>query len=210
MRFGRLTQIEAIVKNGKTHWVCLCDCGSVKVVRQDHLIRGEVVSCGCYQKEIAGDINKSHGMKNTRIYRIWRNMRSRCENNRLPQYADWGGRGIAVCDEWRDFEGFYVWAMGNGYNDTLSIDRIDNDRGYYPENCRWVTAREQALNRRSNTYITHNGVTKHISEWDKDIGSKKSGRVRARLNAGWSVEKAVTTPVKHSGRHRYSEDADVK
>jgi hypothetical protein len=135
-------------------------------------------------------------MSGTRIYRIWKGMRNRCENQNIPQYRDWGGRGITVCEEWKtDFNKFYEWSMTHGYTNELSIDRIDNDGNYCPENCRWTTAQTQALNRKSNSFITYNGITKHISEWDKDIGSAKSGRVRARLNAGWSIEDAVTTPV---------------
>lgn len=101
-----------------------------------------------------------------------------------------------MCEEWRTFEPFRDWAMVSGYKNDLSIDRSDNDGDYCPENCRWVTNKEQSLNRRSNSFVTYNGVTKHISEWDKAIGATKSGRVRARLNAGWTVKDAVTIPVK--------------
>ena len=122
-------------------------------------------------------------------------MRSRCYNENIPGYGLWGGRGIRVCDEWRIFQNFMNWAESNGYSDDLTLDRVNNDGDYTPENCRWVTMKEQSLNRRSNAYLTYNGVTKHLSEWDSDIGASKSGRVRARLNAGWTVERAVTTPV---------------
>lgn len=183
-RYGRLV-VERVEKvNDRTVCHCLCDCGNSKVVRRDHLICNKIVSCGCYQREIAGNLNRTHSMSQSRIYRIWKSLRNRCENSNIPQYSDWGGRGINVCDDWKTFESFYEWSMNNGYNDNLSIDRINNDGNYCPENCRWVTAQEQSLNRRSNTFITYNGVTKHISEWDKDIGSRKCGRVRARLNAG--------------------------
>lgn len=193
--FGKLTVIDGPIRNKRTYWLCRCGCGTEKAIRQDHLTGGRIVSCGCFRKELIGNSNKTHGMSNTRIYRIWKGLRNRCENENIPQYSDWGGRGITVCDEWRNFKPFYEWAMSHGYSDDLSIDRIDNNGNYCPENCRWVTEKEQALNRRSNIYLTHDGVTKHISEWDKVIGSKKSGRVRARLNAGWSVADAVTIHV---------------
>lgn len=195
LRFGRLVVESTSQENGRTICHCICDCGNRKLVRRDHLTGGKIISCGCYQHEIAGRTNRTHGMSRNRIYRIWKSLRNRCENANIPQYSDWGGRGITVCEEWHSFEQFYEWAIRHGYSDNLSIDRKDNEGDYCPENCRWTTAKEQALNRRSNVLITHNGVTKHISEWDKDIGSSKSGRVRARLNAGWSVERAVTTPV---------------
>lgn len=195
MHFGRLTVIEGPIRKSRKYWLCKCECGETKLVRQDHLVGKLVESCGCYQREVAKGVNKTHGMSNSRIYRIWKGLRNRCENENLPQYSDWGGRGIKVCDEWKEFIPFYEWAMANGYNDSLSIDRVDNGGNYCPENCRWSTAQEQALNRRSNSFITHNGITKHISEWDKAIGAKKSGRVRARLNAGWSIADAVTKHV---------------
>ena len=134
-------------------------------------------------------------MSRTRLYRIWKNMRNRCSNENIPNYERYGGRGITVCEEWQRFEPFYEWAMANGYGDDLSIDRIDNDGNYEPSNCQWANRTEQARNRRSNEFITYNGTTKHISDWDKDIGAQKSGRVRARINAGWSIEAAVTTPL---------------
>lgn len=202
MRFGRLTVIENVTDVGRSRFLCKCSCGNEKVVRMDHLKRGLVLSCGCYQAERRSQATKTHGMKNTRIYRCWRNMKTRCYNPNGAEFGLYGGRGITVCYEWQTFEPFYEWAMANGYRNDLSIDRIDNDGNYEPSNCKWSTQQEQALNRSTNVTITYNGITKHISEWDKDIGSAKSGRVRARLNAGWSIEKAVTTPVKRSGRHK--------
>lgn len=202
MRFGRLVVIENVTDVGRSRFLCRCSCGNEKIVRMDHLKQGLVLSCGCFHKEITAERSTKHGMKNTRLYRCWRNMKTRCYNPNGAEFSLYGGRGITVCEEWQTFEPFYEWAMVNGYRDDLSIDRIDNDGNYEPNNCKWSTQKEQALNRSTNVMITYNGITKHISEWDKNIGSAKSGRVRARLNAGWSIEKAVTTPVKRSGRHK--------
>ena len=194
-RFGRLVVLQNVTTKGKTKLLCKCDCGIEKIVRLDHLKGGLVVSCGCYQASITGDRSRTHGMSKTRLYRIWKGMRNRCYNKNTPGFELWGGRGITVCDSWQHFEPFFEWAVANGYTDELSIDRIDNNGNYEPSNCRWANKTEQARNRRSNRMITFNGITKYISDWDKDIGSRKSGRVHARLEAGWSIEKAVTTSV---------------
>lgn len=194
-RFGFLVVRSVYKQNGRTWCVCDCDCKNTKTVRKDHLTSKRIVSCGCYGKTIIGARSKTHGMSGKRIYRIWKGMRNRCENINVPNYNLYGGRGISVCDEWHSFKVFNEWALSNGYRDDLSIDRIDNNGNYCPDNCRWADRKEQARNRRSNITISCNGSTKLISDWDNDIGSRKRGRVRARLNAGWSVEKAVTTPV---------------
>ncbi len=194
-RFGKLT-VQSIYSNGRRNvCVCFCDCGNTKSVRKDHLTSGKVVSCGCYHSALTGERTKTHGMSRTRLYRIWKGMRNRCSNEHIQNYERYCGRGITVCEEWQRFEPFYEWAMANGYSDDLSIDRIDNDGNYEPSNCQWANRTEQARNRCSNEFITYNGTTKYISDWDKDIGAPKSGRVRARINAGWSIEKAVTTPI---------------
>jgi hypothetical protein len=201
-RYGRLL-VESVKRvNNRNVCACLCDCGTRKDVRRDHLIGGKIVSCGCYQKEVASNVSATHGMTHIRLYRCWRNMKTRCYNPNYIEFDRYGGRGIVVCEEWQRFEPFYEWAISHGYQNDLTLDRKNNDGNYCPENCKWSDTQEQALNRSSNSFVTYNGITKHISEWDKDVGAAKSGRVRARLNAGWSVESAVTTPVKRSGQPR--------
>lgn len=192
-RFGMLTVLSIHKQNTRLMCSCVCDCGTCRDVRKDHLLAGKTVSCGCYGKNLKN--GTTHGMSGTRLHRIWKGMINRCRCGDNPGFINYAGRGISVCDEWKKFEPFYEWAMANGYREDLTIDRIDVNGNYEPSNCRWATVQEQALNRRSNVFITFNGATKHISEWDKEIGASKSGRIRARLNAGWSVEKALTTPV---------------
>lgn len=169
-RFGKLTVIGIEeTETRKTFWVCQCDCGNMKVVRSDSLICGAIKSCGCLKKQqdrINLTANHSHKMSGTRIYQEWQGMKGRCYNPNDPRFDRWGGRGIEVCEEWRNsFESFYEWALANGYKENLTIDRIDNDGDYTPSNCRWATQQEQSRNRSSNINITIGNATKTLTEW---------------------------------------------
>ena len=169
-RFGRLVVIGVDDRGTrKTYFNCQCDCGNVKSVRADSLIAGMIRSCGCLKKEQDREnltANHSHKMSGTRMYHIWQGMKMRCYNPHDARYDRYGGRGIKVCDEWRNsFQSFYDWAMQNGYEETLTIDRIDNDGDYCPENCRWSNQQEQARNRSSNIRITIGNATKTLTEW---------------------------------------------
>lgn len=150
-RFGRLAVLQKDKpKNKRTIWLCKCDCGNEVFVEAYNLKTGHTQSCGCLQKEATSLANTTHGMRNTRLYRIWICMHNRCYRKSYHAYNHYGGRGITICAEWlHDFQAFHDWAIENGYNDSLSIDRIDNNKGYSPDNCRWATQKEQNKNKRA-------------------------------------------------------------
>ena len=135
--------------------------------------------------------HQMHGKRRTRLYRIWANVKTRCLNTHDPHYANWGGRGITICDGWKDdFQAFYDWAMSHGYADDLTIDRIDNDGNYEPSNCRWVTNLEQAANKQNTVRITYGGRTMSALQWSKELGLGHD-TVRQRYHKGWSVEECL-------------------
>lgn len=179
-------------ENGNAVWRCKCECGNETLVRGTNLKSNAVKSCGCLlHKE-----HNTHHLSQTRLYKIYTLMKRRCYDTKIPYYDNYGGRGITVCDEWRkDFLQFYKWAKENGYQDGLTIDRIDNNKGYAPDNCRWATSKEQARNRRSCVLITHNGKTQTLVEWCEELNLKYK-RVHDRMySKGWSFERAISTPV---------------
>ena len=158
-RFGRLTVygFEHSDQRHKWLWICRCDCGKQVVVLPYLVKNGHTLSCGCLQKEKLSQASKTHGQSSSRLYRIYNGMKSRCYNEKQASYPNYGGRGITICDEWlHSFAVFQEWALANGYSEDLSIDRIDNDVGYSPENCRWVTRTEQNENTRSNNLVKLN------------------------------------------------------
>ncbi len=204
-RFDYLKVVEYAGNDnrGNSTWLCECECGNSKVISGYHLLRGDIKSCGCkahvFTDERKARISKAktkHGLCNTRLYYIYDNMIKRCYNQSSEKYPNYGGRGITVCDEWKeDRTSFFEWAVRSGYNDRLTIDRIDVNGNYCPQNCKWSTQEEQANNRTSNRYISCNGETHTIAEWSK-LKNIPAPTLYARVYRGWSVEKTLNTPLK--------------
>ena len=203
-KFARWTVIGRAQndKRGQAQWHCVCECGNTSIVGGKDLRLGKSRSCGCLQKDTASVIKRKHGKSNSRLFHIWCAMRSRCYNHSVPHFYLYGGRGITVCDEWRNsFESFYEWAINNGYADNLSIDRIDVNGNYEPSNCRWADDKTQARNRRNPRLFEFRGEKKMLIEWAEELGLNYY-RVRNRLyKEKWTVEEAFTTPKMKSWKH---------
>lgn len=189
-RFGRLVVIEKTNERSSESivWLCKCDCGNIKKVRSSNLTYGETFSCGCLRKELFKNRITRHGMHNTSTYRAWRSMASRCNNPKNKRYKDYGGRGISIYERWNNFENFYK-DMGVKPKGK-SLDRIDNDKGYEPSNCKWSTPTEQLNNTRKNIYIIYKGITKTVPEWGRYLGIKPC-TIHTRIKREWSVEKII-------------------
>lgn len=177
-----------VLRQGKTdrrkriHWTCRCECGTERDVEGTNLRGGHSISCGCFSSDTSRELNTTHGMTGTRIYDIWRGMMSRCYNSAVASYPDYGGRGIKVCDRWHVFENFFA-DMGHRPSDDLTMDRINNNGDYCPENCRWATKKEQVSNRRNCIYIDTPDGKITISEAARRAGiSWFAMRSRVRQN----------------------------
>lgn len=199
-RFGRLVVTSLDKYNTTSHstrWNCICDCGKKKSILASCLKSGNTVSCGCYSSEQKSRRSWKHGVGNeNRLYRIWSGMKTRCYSPSDRNYKRYGARGITICQEWlSDFTAFQSWAVSHGYQDDLSIDRIDNDGPYCPENCRWSTRTVQNNNRRPNVYITYKGETHTLAEWSRITGINQA-TLAQRKRAGWSDIECIEVPVR--------------
>lgn len=203
-QFGRLKVIsraeDHVCPSGyrSVMWLCECDCGNKVTVRAKSLLGNVSQSCGCLQKELASKRVKKHGGFGTRLYAIWDSMRQRCYNPRNQAYKNYGARGITVQPEWNDFQKFREWALQNGYDENaprgeITLDRIDVNKNYYPENCRWVNMGVQSTNKRNTVYIEYQGEQYTINELSK-ILDIPYGVIHNRRRLGWSDERIVSTP----------------
>ena len=173
LRFGKLVVQEYYdyTSYRKHRWLCKCDCGNTCIVQSAHLRSGAIYSCGCEKIKKIRKANTKHGLVHTRLYTTFHSMKARCLNKNNKNYSRYGGRGIKICDEWlADFMNFYTWAINNGYKEGLTIDRINNDGNYEPNNCRWVGADVQMRNYSRNKFITINNETHCIADWADILG----------------------------------------
>jgi len=190
--YGRLSVSKLIrdISGKKKMWLCKCKCGSEIVVSGGNLRSGHTTQCKeCALKQLAKN-NVKHGGTGSKLYNVWNSITNRTENKNHKSYADYGGRGIKICDEWRDFSTFLKWSTDSGYSQGLEIDRIDNDGDYSPENCQWVRRIENANNKRNNRWITHNGKTRTMAQWAR-IFNLNYKLLHKHLSRGYSFEEAV-------------------
>lgn len=196
-RFSRLTVIEEVAKLGRDRrFRCRCDCGNVKEIFLMHLRRGKTVSCGCWRQEVAAasaSARTTHGYTGHPLCSAWHTMKSRCYDTKDESYANYGGRGIGICDAWHDPETFIAWSLENGWARGLTIERIDNDLGYSPSNCRWATRKDQANNRRSTIWVFVNGKKMSLRQAAERYSARPYETVRVRYrDYHWPIEMALS------------------
>lgn len=200
-KYNRWTVLNfSKVKNKRRYWICQCDCGNIREVNTSALINGSSKSCGCLHNE---NVKRTmNGLSKTKLYRNYSNIKQRCFNPKFPLYKNYGGRGIIMCDEWKnDFMSFYNWAMSNDYKENLTIDRIDVNGNYEPNNCRWITMKEQYHNRTDNVYYIVNNNKKCLAELCEEYNMPYQ-TVRKRLERGENIIKALTKPISKKYRNK--------
>jgi len=174
--FGRLLAIRFFKndKHGKAHWKCLCDCGSSCIVCGACLISGNTRSCGCLHREVSREINTTHGLTHIPEYDTWRKMIYRCYNKKCSHYSDYGGRGITICNRWKESFNAFIEDIGERPSDRHSLERINNNKGYCKSNCKWAFSKEQSRNKRTNVNLKFNGRTMCIADWAYELGISRS------------------------------------
>ena len=205
-KFGKLTVIERAEnsRNGKSRWLCKCECGNEKTTSGETLRSGKTSSCGCRYFESNKGRNKTHGQTKTRLHRIWCGMKRRCNSPTAHGFEWYGGRGITVCEEWKNsFEAFRDWALSNGYADNLTLDRIDTNGNYYPDNCRWATYKAQENNRANNRKVIYKGKEYTLSKLAEKLNIS-SATLAWRLNHGWNENELSITPAFNNKVRRFS------
>lgn len=212
MTFSRLRVLfkDSADSSGKRPWLCVCECGNLVRAYASDLRSGKVKSCGCLRRETArrqGKKNTIHGKTGTRIHGIWMAMRGRCNVSSNVSYSLYGGRGIKVCEAWNDFQAFYNWAIKNGYSNSLTLDRIDPNGDYAPENCRWATYKEQENNRRNNRKVKICGCEKNLSEWAEFVGINPQ-TLANRLEHQWPMDDLFMTPNLNNKNIRRKQNAE--
>jgi len=209
-KFGYWTVIELPIKeNSRCKIKCVCKCGNTKYVEKYNLLKGKSKSCGCLKAELAKERMTTHGESDTRLYYIYTSMKERCLNPNNQAYKDYGGRGIKIHNEWlNSFENFRDWSLDNGYSDNLTIDRIDVNGNYEPNNCRWITMKAQCNNRRSNITINLNGETKTLTEICEEyqLDYKKILPRYNKMKPNESIEDILFTENKHDVYITYMEE----
>lgn len=201
MKFGRLTPMKCIgVVNGRMTWECLCDCGNTVNVIQKHLSSGNTKSCGCMQRDSVSSVRKTHGKSKSRLYKLYSGIKKRCKNKNDKTYKWYGAKGVKICKEWdEDFFEFEKWMLDNGYDESLprgvqTIDRIDSNGNYSPDNCRLITIEEQQRNRDDNVFYEFNGEKHLICEWSEILGIDYS-ILKSRVgDYGWTIKEALENP----------------
>lgn len=193
MKFNRLQAIEYVGQGySGARWKFKCDCGNEVVTASYFVRKGMTKSCGCWNEENKHNRYKIHGMHKTRLYQAWIHMKQRCKNPKCKSYKNYGGRGIEVCQDWeKSFINFKDWAYKNGYTDALTLDRIDNDKGYYPENCRWVNMLVQENNKRNNHYYLINGEMKTLSQISREYNISRNALYYRIHTKGKTLEESV-------------------
>lgn len=200
-RFGKLLIIQRHhVDRGRVYYCCKCDCGNSVIVQYSHLINGNTKSCGCLQKKLTSERFSKHGNSKHPLYGVWTMMKQRCYNPNNKSFKNYGGRGIGVCDEWKnDFNAFYSWAINNGYGDGLTIDRSDVNDNYCSSNCVWVTQQNQQNNRRNNIIIDFGGFKGTLPQWSTRSGIPYATLRKRIIDLGWDIREALSVPVRKRG-----------